>query len=148
MKPARWPPPPDVDVALDDQLTGGGVEAGVELRMLAQRQRGGLQQEAGERQRHAARLAGLEVAPNQRVEIRDVGAVEVGDVRDHGRRQRHPLGDRPSQVRERLALDRPILLELRQRRLGRHARERLGDQRLGGALRGAAPAFAGAAAPA
>src|SRR5437899_12291171 len=68
----------------------------------------------------------LEVATDEPVEVGDIRLVEVGDVRDHGRRQRHPLGDRAAKVREWLALDRAPLLEAGQRwRLQADRRQRL-----------------------
>src|SRR2546425_830817 len=76
----------EVDVALDDQLPGGGVEGRVERRVLAERLRGRLQEKSRQRQGHAARLHRLEIALDDRVELRDVRAVEVRDVGDHRRR--------------------------------------------------------------
>src|SRR2546427_12651532 len=89
--------------SLDDELPGRGVERRVERRVLAERLRGRLQEEGRQGEGRAARLRRLEVALDDRVELRDVRAVEVRDVRDHRGRQRHPLGDRPAQVRQRLA---------------------------------------------
>ena len=67
-------------VALEDQLAGCGVEARVELRVRGEGDRRRLQEEAGERERDAARAGRLEIVPDERVEIGDVGAVEVGHV--------------------------------------------------------------------
>src|SRR5947208_3272467 len=77
----------EMDVALDDELSGRRVERSVERRMLGERERGRLQQEGRERERHAARLRALEIALDDCVQLGDVRAIEMRDVRDHRRRQ-------------------------------------------------------------
>ena len=114
-------------VALDDQLARRGVQARVELWVLRQGQRGRLEQKAREGQRDAALLGRLEAPRHHGVEIGDVGLVEVRHVRDERRGQRHPLRDGAAEMRERLALDAPPLLEVgKGRRLEPDAGQRLG----------------------
>src|SRR5205823_5693471 len=103
-------------------------------RVLVERQGRRLQEEARQRERDAALPRRLDVAADDRVELGDVRPVEVRHVRDERGRERHALGNRPTEVRERLALDRAPLLEPGQRgRLHAHRRQRLRD---GGLLRG------------
>ena len=69
--------------------------------------------------------AGSRSAADHRVELGDVGAVEVRHVGNERRRQRHALRDGAAEMRERHALHRAPLLEARQRRrLEPHRRER------------------------
>src|SRR5206468_163306 len=131
----------EVVVALEDQLPSRRVEARVELRVLEERLGRGLQEEARQREREAALPRRLDVAADDRVELGDVGSVEVRYVGDERCRERHALGDRAPQVRERVALDRAPLLEPGQRGwLDADGREGLRDGRWrgGGALGGGA----------
>src|SRR5262252_10353415 len=115
-------------VALEDQLPRPRVEARVELWMLAKRQRRRFQQEARQGERDAVLLGRLEASRHHGVEVGDVGLVEVRDVGNESRGQGHALGDGAAEVRERLTVYRPPLVEPRQRwRL-----EPDGGQRLGG----------------
>ena len=117
-------------VALDDELARGRIEARVELRVLLQGERGGLEEKARQGEREAAFPRRLDVAPDDRVELGDVGAIEVRHMGNERGRERHALGDRASQMRQRLALHRPPLLEPRQRRrLDADRRQRLRHRR-------------------
>src|SRR5205814_3081355 len=132
----------EVAVGLHDQLARGGVEARVELGVVPERERRRLEEEAGQREGEAALARRLDVAPNDGVELGDVGAIEVRHVRDERRGQRHALGDRAAEVRERLALDRSPLREVRER--GRL--EATGASGLAAGRAGAARPAAGAGA--
>jgi len=107
----------EMAVPLEDELARRRIEAGVELRLLLEREGGRLQKEAGQGEREAPLPRGLHVATDDRVELGDVGAIEVCDVRDERGRERHPFGDGATQMGQGLSLHRPPLLELRQRRL-------------------------------
>src|SRR5262249_59794770 len=59
-----------------------------------------------------------------RLELGDVRLIVLGDVRDHGPRERQMLGAAAPNVAERLPLDGPPLLEPWERRQCRRRRQR------------------------
>ena len=117
-------------------------QRGVEVGKLLQRATRGLDQEREHRHLDAALLVLLVERDAQRLELGDVGFVELRDVRDH-----HPVarevgaGDLPD-ARQRLRLDRPELREVDLRPRQEVERAAAGDAARGhgGARAGHAPA--------
>jgi hypothetical protein len=102
----------DVAIMLGDEPLVGQVEAGVELRKLAQGDRAGLDDKGGDRQL----LPFLRLLLAERLDVGDVGQVMMRDVRNGPPGERHRLGRFAADRLDRVELDRPPLLEVGQGR--------------------------------
>ena len=80
--------------------------------MLLQRVDHRFQHERGQRQPRALLLVGRRVFLPQRVQVRDIGLIELGDVRNGVPVLRHAPGDDLAQRRERLLRNRTPLGEI------------------------------------
>ena len=102
----------DVDRTVDGEELGLVVERRVEVRLVGD---GEDDRPHQERQQGQARRVGMGVVQRaaQLVDRADVDLVDVGDVRDARRGERHPVGDPPAQPD-----DRPLLGRTARRRAG------------------------------
>ena len=116
---------PHVDVALEDQFAADDIDAGVHAGVGLECPCHDLQQHDRERE-VAAGLGGARLeALAHGLELRHVRRGVQRDVRDLRPRVRHVARDRATEARERLALDRPPLAEVRERWRRRNARRGL-----------------------